>query len=337
MNLLFLLGGLGVCNGFIVAIYLLSKRQKSVSDVYFAGLILALCIRIGKSVFFYFSTETDRLVLQIGLSACIFIGPFFYLYVKSLRHQEKQFKKTDITILLLLLVFIVSIGLIFPYHSYPAYWNPEIVQVIYAVWLVFFLLGMSEIRKLIGPDFLNFKKLKSEQQYLMMVAIGFTLITLTYQLALYVSFTYIWGAFIFSFFFYALTIRAIKKDKSIAPQPSPRKLSNGSDLLDRMNELMINEKLFTDQDLKLDQLASRLSISRHTLSQVMNEIYPSGYAHYIRNFRIEEAKILIQNRPELSLEGIGYEAGFKSKSVFFDSFKKIVGCTPAAYKKQLEG
>ncbi|MEO1257041.1 MAG: helix-turn-helix domain-containing protein, partial [Bacteroidota bacterium] len=71
------------------------------------------------------------------------------------------------------------------------------------------------------------------------------------------------------------------------------------------------------------------------LSQTLNEAY-SGYTQYIKTFRIEEAKSLIKNRPDLSLEGIGYEAGFKSKSVFFESFKKQVGVTPSTFKKQLK-
>ena len=48
-----------------------------------------------------------------------------------------------------------------------------------------------------------------------------------------------------------------------------------------------------------------------------------------------EAKDLIKSRDELSLEGIGYEAGFNSKSAFFEAFKKVTGQTPAAFKKAL--
>lgn len=332
MSILFLLASLGVCNGFLVAIYLLYTKKGNVSEVYFAMLILALSIRIGKSVFLYFFPETDRLVLQIGLSACIFIGPFFYLYMKSLRKEQSRFIKNDILLLTLLFVCMVIVGLLYPYRSYPEYWNPEIVQGIYCVWGLFAVLGVAELLRLVDVR----KKLNLEQRYLLMVGIGFTLITITYQLALHIGFTYIWGAFIFSFFFYFLGFRAISKGKSISPKPNSRKIPYGKKLLDRIDELMTNEKLYTDQDLKLDDLVERLDVSRHTLSLVLNQTYPHGYAQYIRNFRIEEAKKLIMGRPDLSLEGIGYEAGFKSKSVFFESFKKIVGMTPAAYKKHKE-
>lgn len=98
---------------------------------------------------------------------------------------------------------------------------------------------------------------------------------------------------------------------------------------------MENEKLYMNQDLKLEDIAKELGLGRHAISQVMNEIYGLGYAHYIKSYRIAAAKELIKTRAELSLEGIGYEAGFKSKSVFFESFRKLVGCTPAGYKKQL--
>ncbi|MEM9895037.1 MAG: helix-turn-helix domain-containing protein [Bacteroidota bacterium] len=80
----------------------------------------------------------------------------------------------------------------------------------------------------------------------------------------------------------------------------------------------------------------KIDISRHALSQAMNETYSFGYNHYIKKYRIAEAKRLIVTRPDLSLEGIGYEAGFRSKSVFFESFKRHVGCTPASFKMEMK-
>ena len=293
MYLLSFLASLGVINGFIVSVFLLVKKQRKIPEMYFAALILSLCIRIGKSVFFYFSPETDRLILQIGLSACIFIGPFFYFYVKSLRKQEKRFTKENKQLLIVLFLLILATDIIYPYRTYPEYWNPEIVQGIYIVWMLFFILGIREVIKLVGQNILNFKKLRNEQQYLIIVTFGFTLITLTYQLALHISFTYIWGAFIFSFFFYALSIRALSNGKSITPRPSPTSRIKDDALLGQVNQLMIDEKLYTDQNLKLDDIARRLNVSRHVLSQTLNEVY-SGYTRYIKNYRIEEAKVLIK-------------------------------------------
>ena len=336
MQLLFLLSSLGVINGLVATVFLLRKSNRTVSKVYFAGLVVALCIRIGKSVLYYFFPETDRLILQLGLSSCIFIGPFFYLYLKSIRKLERSFKRRDLYLLLSLGVFISTVGVLFPYNAYPTYWNPEIVQVIYLFWAIFSVMGLVEVHKILGFHFLIPWKLRGDQQYLALVVIGFLLITLTYQLALYIRFTYIWGAFIFSFFFYFLGFRALIAGKEIAPKPNARKLANGEDLLSQLKTIMKDEKLFTNQQLKLEDLANRLNVSRHVVSQLMNETYPNGYANFIRSYRVDEAKALIASRPELSLEGIGYEAGFKSKSVFFDAFKKIAGTTPSAYKKELE-
>ena len=333
MTLLFLFASIGVLNGLIAVFYLVVKRQRTVSDIYFAGLVLMLCVRIGKSILLYFFSEVDLLILQLGLSACIFIGPFFYLYLRSLRKVQQSFARIDLIQLTLLLVAIISVGVIYPYNRYPEYWNPEIVQGIYVIWGVYFLLGIREAYLLIG---LNHKTLRDNHKYLIIIVLGVSLITISYQLALYVGFTYIWGAFIFSFFFYLIGLRALFKFKTIVPQSKPRKLDDGEEIFQKINSLMKNEKLYINQNLKLEDIAKKLGVNRHAVSQVMNEVYGLGYAHYIKSHRIAEAQVLIKTRSELSLEGIGYEAGFKSKSVFFESFRKLVGCTPAAYKKQLK-
>ena len=238
--------------------------------------------------------------------------------------------------LLLLLLAIASVGLIYPYASYPEHWNPEIVQGIYVVWAIYFLLGFREAYLHVTPAIYNLRALREDQKYLVIIVLGVTLITVSYQLALHIGFIYIWGAFLFSFFFYFLGIRALFSIKPIVPQSKSKKLEDGEAILERINALMDTERLYANQDLKLEDIAKEIGANRHLISQVMNEVYGHGYSHYIKNYRIAEAKELIKTRAELSLEGIGYESGFKSKSVFFESFRKLVGCTPAVYKKQFE-
>ncbi|MEM6841094.1 MAG: helix-turn-helix domain-containing protein [Bacteroidota bacterium] len=333
MSLLFLLASLGAINGSLVGLYLIIKRPRAVVDSYFGGLLLALSIRIGKSVFFYFSPEADRLILQIGLSACVFIGPFFYLYSKALQRQEQDFKRKDVLLLLMLLVSILVIGLIYPYRVYPKIWNEYIIYGIYTIWLSFTLLGLYYNGKVLDRVIFQPQTMSQNQQYMTAIALAMLFITATYQAALFVGFTYIWGALIFSFTFYYLMGRAFLTRESVTPQAPARPLENGSALLSQVDKLMESEKPYTNQKLKLDELAARVAIPKHTLSRVLNEVYTRGFSHYIKEYRVKEAQRLIATRHDLSLEGIGYEAGFNSKSAFFEAFKKLTNCTPAEYKK----
>lgn len=337
MQVLFLFASLGVINGFLLSIYLLSKKQRKAADLFFAGLVMSLCIRIGKSVIVYFSEETDRLILQIGLSAALFIGPFFYLYLKSVLRQQAKVLKLDSVLLLSLLLFIVTAGIVWPYRQFPEIWNGYMIKGIYAVWAFFLLAGFyqakSLIRKLISqPDQLNF-----QERYLVAILLSMLFITLTYQFALFIKgFTYIWGSIIFSVSFYYLAARVVLVKKPVVPQSAaPSPLEHGAELLAKVKTLMERKKPYTNQKLKLDELAAMADMSRHTLSRLLNEEYEHGFAHFVKQYRVNEAKRLIQVRHELSLEGIGYESGFNSKSAFFEAFKKLAEATPAEYRKQV--
>lgn len=337
MSILFLLASLGVINGILLGVYLIFRKEKTAADAYFGGLLLALSIRIGKSVFFYFNRDVDKLILQVGLSACIFIGPLFYLYTKALQEDKPSFKLKDNLLLLFLFVAVLVTGLIFPYRSYPEIWNSYIIQVIYIVWALFTVLGLYNCREVIVKTVSSPKQLDPRQQYILAIILGMLFITFTYQFALFIKgFTYIWGALAFSFTFYYLLGRALLNGKAIIPKPKVQvPLENGKVLMKQVDQIMEAQKPFINQKLKLEELATLSGISRHTLSRVLNEEYGHGFAHYIKTHRITEAKQLIKTRHDLSLEGIGYESGFNSKSAFFDAFKKIANCTPSEYKKSI--
>ena len=83
-----------------------------------------------------------------------------------------------------------------------------------------------------------------------------------------------------------------------------------------------------------NDIAKELQISSHQLSQLLNDNLGKSFALFINEFRIEEAKKLLKENNQFTLEAIGFEAGFSSKSTFYATFKKVVGKTPSAYKKQ---
>ncbi|MGY0035412.1 helix-turn-helix domain-containing protein [Pedobacter sp. NJ-S-72] len=99
---------------------------------------------------------------------------------------------------------------------------------------------------------------------------------------------------------------------------------------------MMEQRLYKNADLKLNDLAKIINISGHQLSQLLNDNMGKNFAGYVNEFRINEACCLIADNKSIKLEEIGYEVGFNSKSTFYEAFKKHKGTTPTLYREQLE-
>ncbi len=101
-----------------------------------------------------------------------------------------------------------------------------------------------------------------------------------------------------------------------------------------LHHLMVNEKLYLNGNLMLRDVAEKLEIPSHYLSQVLSKQMNRNFFTYINEFRVEEAKKRIRdaNSRNLTLLAIAYDSGFNSKSSFNTIFLKIEGLTPSAYR-----
>jgi len=106
----------------------------------------------------------------------------------------------------------------------------------------------------------------------------------------------------------------------------------------QLNRFMEEEKLYLEPKLSVNDLSNKMEISRHSLSQLLNDHLEISFYDYINRHRIADFKQRV-NDPKyrhLSILGIALECGFNSKSAFNMIFKKNEGMTPSAYKKQLK-
>lgn len=105
---------------------------------------------------------------------------------------------------------------------------------------------------------------------------------------------------------------------------------------EQLNDYMITSEAFTNTNLTIVDLAENLKIHPKRISIAINKVQHQNFNSYVNEFRIEKVKKLLVNSglDNFSIEGMGYEVGFHSKSVFYSAFKKVTGTTPIQYKKR---
>lgn len=343
---LFFISALGVFNGFLLSFYFLFvAKPKNILYRYFGLLLLMLSLRIGKSVLYFFQPELPKIVLQIGLSACWLIGPLLFLYLLRIQYTPIKGARKDIWHLGILSLSIIVIGLLFPYSTRPELWNPLIVQGIYLLWAVYVVLAGFMLRKQFQKLFSNSSNPDHQDIWLLGIWGMNFLICLVFNLILYLGFpSYIFGPISFSFFFYALMAFIMFYPKSLEliggyKQQSAKKKIGNERLLKIDHDLQLlmdQEHLYKNPSLKLDQLANELGISSHMLSQFLNEHKGKTFSDFVNEYRILASRNLLRTHRHLTMEGIGKEVGFRSKSAFYAAFKKHLGTTPSQYSKQLK-
>lgn len=106
-------------------------------------------------------------------------------------------------------------------------------------------------------------------------------------------------------------------------------------ILGRLSTLMKIEKPFLKPEFSLPDLAGRLKTSTHQLSQVINEGLGKSFFELTAEYRVEEAKQLLKDQPNIKVEEIAEQVGYHSKSSFNTAFKKLTGKTPSEWRSTL--
>ena len=103
--------------------------------------------------------------------------------------------------------------------------------------------------------------------------------------------------------------------------------------LARLASLMQTEHLYADQELSLANLAQRLELSSHQLSELINAQLGKGFSRYLREQRSAAARHMLCAEPSASVLSVGLSVGFSSQSNFYEAFREIEGMTPGQYRK----
>ena len=125
-----------------------------------------------------------------------------------------------------------------------------------------------------------------------------------------------------------LYLRRRKQDVAIEePIPATQTLS------EQIAKLIEEKQLYLQKGLRMSDVAAQLATNKTYISAVVNSVSGTNFTDLINGYRVEYAKKLMKEHPEMRHEDVADAAGFSSRTAFLRVFKKHTGLSPTEWKE----
>lgn len=118
------------------------------------------------------------------------------------------------------------------------------------------------------------------------------------------------------------------REENIQPEADPF-----AGLGERVLEIMNEKKPYLNAHFSLNDLADLLDVPKHHLYYCFQNVLHTKFTRLRTEYRIAHAKKLLTESDlrNITLDSIGQDSGFASKSGFYNTFKAEVGCSPGEF------
>lgn len=127
-------------------------------------------------------------------------------------------------------------------------------------------------------------------------------------------------------------IEDAEKETKEDETPEEKKTDVNTEYRRALEQWMETEKPYLNPDFRLTDLRQVLPMNRTYLSQFINAEYDCTFYQFVTNYRIEEAKQLMKNHPEMKLSDVSTLSGFSSPVLFSRTFAKETDMTPREWQ-----
>lgn len=144
------------------------------------------------------------------------------------------------------------------------------------------------------------------------------------------------GSLILALMIYLMSMLVLSRPWVLSLRPRQADLERFAGDIERIEDLLENERRFLDPELTLGDLSGALGLSENRLSSVINDGMNTSFYELMAHYRLREFERLARDpqhrhRPVLEL---AYASGFNSKASFYRVFRQSHGTTPTAFRKQ---
>lgn len=362
---------LAILQGVLLGVlFLSSKKYNSFSNKLLGGFLLALMVEaivifipfgsiFGYSINHYFEVPETKILFPL----------FFLHYVLEKIGKSDHFKNylrfnygiALIVVLFTLInmsIFIFSGNTIYDFFSFDFIENIFLGQQTYAFLLSFSgitiaIIETNEYKKIVSNNYSDFDLLEISWLWrfiallvpatllwgaeLTRIFIGFyqghltswNFVEATWAVLIVFIYFVSYQAFKHQDFFAKVNINLevliTKGDETISSRELEEHLLNS----------MTSAKLFLQSDLSIYEVAKQIDSSTRKVSNCINENFGYNFSEWVNRFRVDEVKMRFEERSSnyLTIEAIGQESGFKSRSAMYSAFSKFTGQSPAKFRK----
>ncbi len=356
-NLISLIDILGLIQGIILGTLLLAiNRRKNKSTLFLGLFIITYALELLPEILYDLGVlEHYPEYMLLPFSFTWLIYPLFYIYVQQVSIFSES-KKSYNTLIPGILVFCIEVFIFFQSIDVKKGVEESPWYVLLEFFGIFYSIGIGVLAlKWIKKHIAELKNQYASVEYKVLNwARIFILISLIHTSVIVISVFLDYNSYNFELFIaasnvvllYWVSMRGILQQNVMMLVSSSMKNNviekkdvsseNSKKLLKEVNDYIVNNTIFTKPDLTILDISEGINVHPKKISGTINTNLNQNFNTYINSFRIEKAKALLNSEiaNNFSVEGIGKEVGFQSKSTFYDAFKKVTGTTPSRYKNQ---
>ncbi len=363
----FVVGAAFLQGFFMSLIYIFSKKYRSAANMFLGLFLLMIVIESLNSGILPFDKIGSYVTREYFAlpDVVLFIPLFFLKFVLEKLGSSHRYKWLIRVIFpLALLVSLITVLNVYFYilesTSISQVFGPETVYWIhwgiksfaFVVTVYCFFLSLSEIlmyRKLVQNEFSDYGLLQinwlTNLIYVLLPAILLWGIAIVYSVLAPYPEDLDMGIFgLVAIFLYYLSYQAYIRPNLFERLPESI-LKHNVDPNDdkcsleqsaKIEILMAEHEYFLKQDLSLYSFAQDINMTPRRISTCINQNLGKNFNEWVNDFRVNRAKELLEEDRgnKLSIEGIGQESGFKSRSALYAAFRHKLGCSPGEFRKK---
>lgn len=333
---------IAICNLVASALFFLTLRYSGMEDYDAFASLMMFVITVMASVVLSYSLitllepkayNTDKFILNIGV-----VIVMTYILAKSFWWDSREGRIAVVVVSLVLFVFQCIVQIIKFSRVYATsvkkleqYYDTDEdskLRWVRFCYIIMMLTQMFVLVYLLLP------------QGMMKIYIAFYSLFLLYFTANFISFLGSHKLVLDAFAYKTLSGQDLidminsRKDKKAGRKPVEGDINEAEfRRLDIAVDKWVKEKKFRKYDQSREEIAQELKTTKEALHMYFMTKVGVDFRTWRTQLRIDEAKILLLERKNVSVNVIGEMAGFSDRANFYRQFVKFVGCSPKEWRE----